>query len=414
MVSQLPLEKFDPEIYQLIQKENQRVNETIELIASENFAGRAVMEAQGSILTNKYAEGYPGKRYYAGCVNMDGVESIAKKRAQKLFGADHVNVQPHSGTQANVAVYLALLKPGDKIMGMELAHGGHLTHGSPVNISGQIYQSIPYCVDKNTETLNYEEIGEEAKKKQPNLIIIGASAYPRIIDFPAFRKIADECGAYLLADIAHIAGLVVTGLHPDPIPYCDVVTSTTHKTLGGPRGGIIMCKSKYAPLIDKAMFPGSQGGPLMHVIAAKAVCFKEAFTDEFKHCQQQIVKNARCMADELLTRGYRLVSGGTDNHLFLVDLSTKGLTGAEVESALDSAGITVNKNRIPFDTKGADITSGIRIGSSSVATRGMKEAEMKIIAGFIDEVITHIGDKKVYQDVRAQVKKLCLKYPVYP
>jgi len=413
MVSQLTLDQFDPEISGLIQNEIKRVNETIELIASENFVSRAIMEAQGSVFTNKYAEGYPNKRYYGGCQNMDRAEIAAKKRAQLLFGAEHVNVQPHSGTQANVAAYLALLKPGDKIMGMELSHGGHLSHGSSASISGQYFQNVPYYVDKATEILNFDQIRNIAKKYKPQLIVVGASSYPRLIDFSAFRSIADECGSYLLADIAHIAGLVVAGLHPDPIPYCDVVTSTTHKTLRGPRGGIILCKQKFAQSIDKAVFPGTQGGPLMHVIAAKAVCFKEASTNEFKDYQCQIVKNTKALADELVERGYKLISGGTDNHLLLVNLISKGITGFEAENALDEAGITVNKNRIPFDTRGPGITSGIRIGSSSVTTRGMNECQMTIIAGFIDDVISNIGNKRIYAKVKEKVAELCKRYPAY-
>ena len=413
MVSQLTLNQSDPQIAKLIQKEIKRVNETIELIASENFASRAVLEAQGSVFTNKYAEGYPNRRYYGGCKNMDSAETIAIERAKTLFGVEHVNVQPHSGTQANVAVYLALLKPGDKIMGMDLSHGGHLTHGSSANISGKYFHNIPYYVDRESEILNFDRIDELAQKHKPKLIIVGASSYPRILNFSAFRSIADGCGAYLMADIAHIAGLVVAGQHPDPVPYCDVVTSTTHKTLRGPRGGMILCKSKFAKAIDKAVFPGTQGGPLMHVIAAKAVCFKEAATKEFKDYQQQIVKNTKSLADKFIGYGYKLVSGGTDNHLFLINLVSKGITGIEAENALDKAGITVNKNRIPFDKRGPDITSGIRIGASSVTSRGMDESQMSIIAEFIDMVISNIENKKIYSDIKEKVKELCSKFPVY-
>jgi glycine hydroxymethyltransferase len=371
------------------------------------------MEVQGSLLTNKYAEGYPGRRYYGGCKNVDMAESLAIERAKSLFGAEHVNVQPHSGTQANIAAYLALLEPGDKIMGMRLSHGGHLTHGSKVNISGILYQNFPYGVDRETEVLDMDQISRQALEIKPKVIIVGASSYPRIIDFSEFRNIADECGAYLLADIAHIAGLIVAGEHPNPVPYSDIVTTTTHKTLRGPRGGMILCRKKYADLIDKAVFPGSQGGPLMHVVAAKAVCFKEALSEEFRLYQAQVVRNAGTLAQELISLGYRLVSGGTENHLILVDLNQNGITGKEAEGALDDSGISVNKNQIPFDKKDANITSGIRIGTPAVTTRGMKEQEMKIIARLIDRVLQNIGNNKIYAEVKNKVSELCQHFPLY-
>jgi len=407
------LQDLDPQIFEAIKSEKDRLNHTLELIASENFVTPAIMDAQGSVLTNKYAEGYPGHRYYGGCKYVDMAESLAIERARDLFGAEHVNVQPHSGTQANIAAYLAFLKPGDRIMGMRLSHGGHLTHGTKVNISGQIYQNAPYGVDRETQTLDMEQIARQAHEVKPRMIIVGASAYPRAIDFSAFRHIADECGAILMADIAHIAGLVVAGEHPNPIPYCHVVTSTTHKTLRGPRGGIILCPKEYAELIDKAVFPGSQGGPLMHVIAAKAVCFKEALTLEFRSYQAQIVRNARRLAQELMDLGYQLVSGGTDNHLVLIDLTSQGMTGQDAEDALDNAGISVNKNQIPYDEKGANITSGIRIGTPGVTTRGMKEPEMKIIAQLMDRVLRNIGHRKIYAGVRNEVSALCQRFPLY-
>jgi glycine hydroxymethyltransferase len=407
------LQDFDPQINETLFRERTRVNNTLELIASENFVSPAVLEVQGSLFTNKYAEGYPGRRYYGGCKYVDMAETLAIERAKSLFGAEHVNVQPHSGTQANIAAYLALLKPGDKIMGMRLSHGGHLTHGSKVNISGILYQNFPYGVDRETEVLAMDQISRQASEIRPKLIIVGASSYPRILDFSAFRSIADECGAYLMADIAHIAGLIVAGKHPNPLPYCDIVTTTTHKTLRGPRGGMILCHKKYADMIDKAVFPGSQGGPLMHVIAAKAVCFKEALTEEFRLYQAQIVRNARTLAQELISLGYRLVSGGTDNHLILMDLNQKGITGKEVEEALDEAGISVNKNQIPFDKKDANITSGIRIGTPAITTRGMKEQEMKTIARLLDRVLQNIGDNNIYTEVKNKVSELCHHFPLY-
>lgn len=407
------LKDLDPEIYDSIHNERNRINHTLELIASENFVSPAVMEAQGSVLTNKYAEGYPGQRYYGGCRYVDVAESLAIERAKDLFGADHVNVQPHSGTQANIAAYLALLKPGDRIMGMKLSHGGHLTHGSKVSMSGTLYQNFPYGVDRDTEMLDMDQIARHAYEIKPRMIIVGASAYSRVIDFSAFRHIADECGAYLLADIAHIAGLVVAGEHPSPVPYCDIVTTTTHKTLRGPRGGMILCSKKYAQLIDKSVFPGSQGGPLMHVIAAKAICFKEALAQGFRAYQAQIVRNSKALAEELMALGFRLVSGGTDNHLVLIDLNPKGISGRDAEDALDSAGVSVNKNQIPYDERGANITSGIRIGTPAVTTRGMKEPEMKQIARLIDRVIQNVGDVKIYEATKEDVSKLCDRFPLY-
>jgi len=366
----------DPEIAEAIKSELKRQQNKIELIASENFISIAVMAAMGSPLTNKYAEGYPGKRYYGGCEYIDVVESIAIERAKKLFGAEHANVQPHSGAQANMAVYFAVLNPGDTILGMNLSHGGHLTHGSPVNFSGKLYNIVSYGVDPETETINYDEVLRLAKEHRPKLILAGASAYPRVIDFKKFREIADEVGAYLMVDMAHIAGLVAAGLHPSPVEYADFVTTTTHKTLRGPRGGLILCKEKYAKLIDKTIFPGIQGGPLEHVIAAKAVALKEAMTEEFKNYQVQILKNAKALSTRLIERGFRLVSGGTDNHLMLVDLRNKGITGKDAEKILDEHNITCNKNAIPFDTQSPMITSGIRLGTPAVTTRGFKEEDM--------------------------------------
>lgn len=374
------LREFDPEIMKVIEQETERQRSKIELIASENFVSKQVMEAMGSQLTNKYAEGYPGKRYYGGCEFVDIAEDLARDRLKKLFGADHANVQPHSGANANLGVYFAVLKPGDKVLGMNLSHGGHLTHGSPVNISGTYYNFIAYGVNKETETIDYDEVREIALRERPRLIVAGASAYSRVIDFAKFREIADEIGAYLMVDMAHIAGLVAAGLHPNPVPYADFVTTTTHKTLRGPRGGAILCKEEYAKQIDKSIFPGIQGGPLMHVIAAKAVSFKEALEDDFKEYQKQVLKNAKALADALVEKGFRLVSGGTDNHLMLVDVSKKGLTGKKAEALLDHIGITTNKNTIPFETESPFVTSGLRIGTPAVTTRGMKEEDMKEIA----------------------------------
>jgi len=403
----------DPEIFEALKCEYKRQNEHLELIASENFTSPAVMEAQGSVLTNKYAEGYPGKRYYGGCECVDIVERIAIERCKQLFGAEHVNVQPHSGSQANQAVYLAMLKPGDTILSMNLSHGGHLSHGSPVNMTGKYYNVVQYGVRKDTETIDFDQVYALAKEHKPKLIICGASAYPRIIDFDKFREIADEVGALLLADIAHIAGLVVTGLHPSPIEACHFVTTTTHKTLRGPRGGVTMCKAEFAKEIDKAVFPGLQGGPLMHVIAAKAVAFKEAQTEEFKKYQEQVVKNAKVMAEELQKEGFRLVSGGTDNHLLLVDLTDKGITGKEAEAALGRANITVNKNTIPFDTRSPFVTSGIRIGTPAITTRGIKEDGAKRIAQLIATVLKNINDESVIEKVKAEVIEICGKHPLY-
>lgn len=402
----------DPEVYASMMRELTRQRDHIELIASENFVSQAVMEAVGSHLTNKYAEGYPGARYYGGCQYVDEVETIAKERALKIFGADHVNVQPHSGSQANVAVYLALMKPGDTLMGMDLSHGGHLTHGSRASISGKYFRSVFYGVSQETETIDYEAALRIAEEEKPKIIVAGASAYPRFIDFAKMREIADAVGAYLMVDMAHIAGLVAAGVHPSPVPYADIVTTTTHKTLRGPRGAIILCKEEFAKKIDSAVFPGTQGGPLMHVIAGKAVAFGEALTPEFKAYQEQIVKNAAAMAGELQANGIRLVSGGTDNHLMLVDCMSKGRTGKEVQELLDAANITANKNTIPFDTQGVKLTSGVRLGSPAATARGMKEAEMKAIGGMISTLIEK-GEEAV-PEVKKQVLGLCESFPLYP
>lgn len=402
------LEVVDKEIFDAIQKEHKRQNEKIELIASENFASKAVMEAMGSVFTNKYAEGYPGKRYYGGCQNVDVAENLARDRAKEIFGAEHANVQPHSGAQANMSVYFTVLNPGDTILGMNLSHGGHLTHGSPVNFSGKMYNIIPYGVNEDGY-IDYDEVERIALECKPKIIVAGASAYPRTIDFKRFREIADKVSAYLMVDMAHIAGLVAAGLHPSPVPYADFVTTTTHKTLRGPRGGMILCKEKYAKDLDKSVFPGVQGGPLMHVIAGKAVCFKEALTPEFKEYQKQIIKNAKVLAEELMNRGFKLVSGGTDNHLMLVDLTNKGVTGKEAEAMLDEVGITVNKNTIPFDKQKPNIASGIRIGTPAMTTRGMKEEEMKTIAELIDRTIKGEDKEKIKEDVL----KLTSRFPIY-
>jgi glycine hydroxymethyltransferase len=404
------MNRVDPEIYSAIMKELNRQRSKIELIASENFVSKAVMEAMGSHLTNKYAEGYPGKRYYGGCEYVDIVEDLARERLKALFGADHANVQPHSGANANLAVYFAALKLGDTVMGMNLSHGGHLTHGSPVNISGRQFNFVSYGVDKNTEMIDYDRVREIAKESRPRMIVAGASAYPRTIDFKAFREIADDVGALLMVDMAHIAGLVAAGLHPSPIPYAHFVTTTTHKTLRGPRGGAILCKEEFAKDIDKAIFPGTQGGPLMHIIAAKAVGFKEAMTEEFKEYQAQIVTNASTLAGELTKRGFRLVSGGTDNHMMLVDVRNKGLTGKAAERLLDDIGITVNKNTIPFDPESPFVTSGIRIGTPAVTTRGMKEDAMQRIAEIISLILSDPDSK---DQAKAMVDSLCSDYPLY-
>lgn len=406
------ISKVDLELAQAIEKEVARQRGNIELIASENFVSEAVLEAVGSPLTNKYAEGYPGKRYYGGCECVDIAEDLARERAKKLFGCDHVNVQPHCGAAANTAVYFAMLNPGDTILGMNLAHGGHLSHGSPVNISGKYYNVIPYGIDDNTHRIDYEEVRRLALEHKPKMIVCGASAYPRIIDFAKFSEIAKEVGAYLMVDIAHIAGLVVAGLHPNPVPYADFVTTTTHKTLRGPRGGMIMCKEEYAKAIDKAVFPGLQGGPLMHVIAGKAVCFKEALSDEFKEYQTQVVKNAKALAEGLVAEGFDLVSGGTDNHLMLVDLRNFKITGKEAEKRLDEVNITVNKNAIPNDPESPFVTSGIRIGTPASTSRGFKEEDMKIIAKLIALTLGENFEEKK-EEIRAEVKKLTDKHPLY-
>ena len=402
----------DPELYGAMKSELERQRDHIELIASENFPSRAVMEAMGSHLTNKYAEGYPGARYYGGCEYVDIVEQLAIDRAKELFGAEHANVQPHSGSQANVAVYLALLKPGDTILGMDLSHGGHLTHGSKASISGKYFNACFYGVDPETETIDYEKAMQIAGECKPKIIIAGASAYSRIIDFKKMREIADEVGAYLMVDMAHIGGLVAAGVHPSPVPYADVVTSTTHKTLRGPRGAIILCKDELKKKINSAVFPGTQGGPLMHIIAGKAVCFKEAMSDEFKAYQRQVVKNAAVLADTLSENGIRLVSGGTDNHLMLADTMSLGRTGNEVQELLDAAHITANKNSIPFDTQSVKLTSGMRFGTPAVTTRGMGEDEMRDIGKMIVRIIND-GDKAV-DDVKQQVLSLCERFPLYP
>lgn len=408
----MPLKTIDPEIYEIIKRETERQRNKLNLIASENYASRAVLQAQGSVMTNKYAEGYPGKRYYGGCEFVDAAENLAIERAKKLFKAEHVNVQPHSGSQANMAVYLAMLKCGDTIMSMDLSHGGHLSHGSPVNFSGKLFNIVPYGVSKETKTIDYDNLSGLARKHKPKLIVSGASAYPRELDFKRFREIADEVDALLLADIAHIAGLVVAGIHSDPVPYADFVTTTTHKTLRGPRGGMIMCKSEYAKEIDKAVFPGMQGGPLMHVIAAKAVAFREAMNKDFNDYQRQIVANAKKIASELISRGNELVSGGTDNHLMLVDLTPLGITGKDAEARLGEAGIILNKNTIPFETKSPFITSGIRIGTPAVTTRGMKEKEMVTIAWAINEIVHDMNDAEKLKKVKRTILDLCGQFPI--
>lgn len=403
------VQPVDPELAEAIFLEKNRQNTKIELIASENFVSPAVMAAQGSVMTNKYAEGYPGKRYYGGCEFVDIAENLARDRVKKLFGAEHANVQPHSGANANTAVYFAMLKPGDTVLGMNLSHGGHLSHGSPVNISGKYFNFQDYGVEEGTEVIDYDKVLARAKEVKPQLIVAGASAYPRIIDFKKFREIADAVGAYLMVDMAHIAGLVAAGLHPNPVEYADFVTTTTHKTLRGPRGGLILCKEQYAKQIDKAIFPGIQGGPLMHVIAAKAVCFHEALQPAFKEYQKQIVANAQALAAGLQEQGFRLVSGGTDNHLMLIDVKSKGLTGKEAEKMLDDANVTVNKNTIPFETESPFVTSGIRVGTPAVTTRGMKEAEMKEIAAIFETVLL----KKDQETAKEMVKALTDRFPLY-
>lgn len=405
------LEKTDGKVLNIINEEMERQEYNIELIASENFTSRAVMEAVGSPLTNKYAEGYPHKRYYGGCEVVDKVEDLARDRMKELFNAEHANVQPHSGSQANMGVYFAVLKPGDTVLGMDLSHGGHLTHGSPVNFSGKLFNFVSYGVEKDNEQIDYKKVREMALEHKPKMIVAGASAYPRVIDFKKFREIADEIGAYFMVDMAHIAGLVAAGLHPSPVPYADFVTTTTHKTLRGPRGGAILCKEKFAKEIDKSLFPGMQGGPLMHVIAGKAVCFEEALNDSFKDYMNQVVKNSKVLAEELIKYGFRLVSNGTDNHLILVDLSNKNITGKDAEKLLDTVGITVNKNTIPFETLSPFVTSGIRIGTPAVTTRGFKEEDMKVIAKLINEVMEN-RDKDI-SSVRQEVVELCKRFPLY-
>ncbi len=403
--------EFDPEIAEAMENEKNRQENKIELIASENFVSPAVMTAMGSPLTNKYAEGYPGKRYYGGCEYVDVVENLARDRACELFGAEHANVQPHSGAQANMAVFFAMLEPGDTVLSMSLAHGGHLSHGSPVNMSGKYFNIVPYGVSEDTNTIDYDEVERLAKEHKPKLILAGASAYPRAIDFERFSKIAKEVGAYLMVDMAHIAGLVAAGLHQSPVPYADFVTTTTHKTLRGPRGGLILCREEYAKQIDKAIFPGIQGGPLMHVIASKAVCLKEALSPEFKEYQKQIIKNAAALANALMDNGFKLVSGGTDNHLMLLNLTDTGKTGKEVEKILDDCNITANKNAIPFDTKSPFITSGLRIGTPAVTSRGMKEEDMREIAALISLAVKDAETNR--EEILSRVAALCKKYPLY-
>jgi glycine hydroxymethyltransferase len=407
------LDQVDPDIADIIRAETERQSRNLELIASENFVSEAVLEAVGSVLTNKYAEGYPGRRYYGGCEVVDRAEELAIARARELFGAEHVNVQPHSGSQANMAVYFTLLKPGDTVLAPNLAHGGHLTAGSPMSFSGKLYAIVPYGVRKDTERIDLDQVRDLARQHRPKLVIAGGSAFPRAIDFKPFREIADEVGAALMADIAHPAGLVAAGLHPSPVPYADFVTTTTHKTLRGPRGGMVMCRTAYAKDLDRTVLPGIQGGPLMHVIAAKAVAFREAQAPEWRAYQRQIVANAHALAEALMARGHRLVSGGTDTHLMLVDLTARGITGKDAQEGLDRAWITVNKNGIPFDTKGPMVTSGIRIGTPAVTTRGMKEPEMVAIAACIDRVLTGLGNEVVEAGVRTEVAELTGRFPLY-
>jgi glycine hydroxymethyltransferase len=411
---QRPLTETDPEIADAIRNETRRQAEGLELIASENFVSTAILEAAGSVMTNKYAEGYPGKRYYGGCEFVDVAESLAISRAKALFGAEHANVQPHSGAQANMTVYFTLLQPGDTVLGMNLAHGGHLTHGHPLNFSGKLYTIVPYGVRKEDERIDYEELERLAHQHKPKMIMVGASAYPRIIDFPRISKVAQAVGAPMVVDMAHIAGLVATGVHPSPVPHADFVTSTTHKTLRGPRSGLILSRSQYVKDLDRALFPGVQGGPLMHVIAAKAICFKEAMEPAFADYQRQVVANAKRLAANLAAQGYRIVSGGTDNHLMLVDVFSKGITGKAAEAALGMAGITVNKNAIPFDQNPPMTASGIRIGTPAITTRGMREAEMDEIGGMIGRVLAAPDDHRVAGMVKEEVERLCRKFPLYP
>jgi glycine hydroxymethyltransferase len=407
------LKATDPDVYAAIIAEEERQRDRLLLIASENFASLAVLAAQGSIMTNKYAEGYPGKRYYGGCQHVDTVENLAIERCKQIFGAEHVNVQPHSGSQANMAAYLSVLKPGDTILGMDLAQGGHLTHGSKVNFSGILFRVFSYGVDRETETINYDAVQKVAEECRPRLLVVGASAYARTFDFSRFQQIAKSVGAYLLVDIAHIAGLVAAGLHPNPVPYADFVTTTTHKTLRGPRGGVVMCKAEHAKAVDKLLFPGIQGGPLMHVIAAKAVAFKEALSPAFARYQQQVIANAKVLAQGLLDRGYKIVSGGTDTHLMLMNLTNKGITGKEADAALDAAGIIVNKNAVPYDEKPPAVASGIRLGTPAVSTRGMREAEMQEIVGLVDRALQHRQELAVLEEIRTQAKALCSRFPIF-
>jgi glycine hydroxymethyltransferase len=409
-----PLSAVDPEIHAAIRDEIRRQQTTLELIASENFVSEAVLEAMGSPLTNKYAEGYPGKRYYGGCEFVDQAETLAIERAKALFGAEHANVQPHAGAQANLAAYMALMPPGSKLLGMALAHGGHLTHGHKVSFSGIIFQAVQYGLSPETGLLDYDQVARLAREHRPGVLVAGASAYPRFFDFPRLRAIADEAGAKLVVDMAHVAGLVAAGVHPSPVPHADVVTSTTHKTLRGPRSGLILCKSQFARAIDKSVFPGMQGGPLMHMVAAKAVCFKEAATPEFRDYARQVVANAKALASELMGRGYDLVTGGTDNHLLLMDLRGAGFSGAEAEDALHAAGITVNKNAVPNDPRPPAVTSGIRIGAAAVTTRGLGETEFRTLGGWIDEALRNRTDKAALARIRSRVTELCASFPLYP
>jgi glycine hydroxymethyltransferase len=407
------LARTDPEVADAIRHETLRQGRQLEMIASENFVSEAVLEALGTVLTNKYAEGYPGRRYYGGCEHVDVVETLAIARAKELFGADHANVQPHSGAQANTAVYMAVLKPGDTFLGMNLSHGGHLTHGHPLNFSGRFYNVVAYGVRKDDERIDYEAMAALAREHRPKIIVVGASAYPRTIDFTAFRKAADEVGAVILADIAHIAGLVAAGLHPSPIPHCEFVSTTTHKTLRGPRGGMVLCQAKWAKELDKLVFPGMQGGPLMHVIAAKAVAFKEALLPEWKTYQAQVVKNAQVLAATLKDEGWRLVSGGTDNHLILVDVFARGITGKAAEAALDRAGITVNKNTIPYDTNSPMVASGIRVGTPALTTRGMREADMEQVGRLLSRALQNVENESGLAEVKREVGRLCDRFPLY-
>ena len=407
------LQSIDSAVFNAIGSETRRQASQLELIASENFVSEAVLEAMGSVFTNKYAEGYPGKRYYGGCEFTDVVESLAIERAKALFSADHVNVQPHSGTQANVAVYMTVLSPGDTILGMNLSHGGHLTHGHPLNFSGKMYRVVPYGVRKEDEVLDYDELDRLAHEHRPKLIVVGASAYPRVIDFERIGKTARSTGSLLMADMAHIAGLVASELHPSPVPHCDFVTTTTHKTLRGPRGGMILCKEAFAKDLDRTVFPGTQGGPLVHIIAAKAVCFLEAQQPEYRSYMRQVVKNARALAEAIKLRGYRIVSGGTDNHLLLVDVFSKGITGKQAEKALENAGMTVNKNTIPYDVNSPMVTSGIRLGTPALTSRGMREEEMKTIASYICDVLDAIQDERIQAEVKSKVGELTKRFPLY-